>query len=204
MRLVLMVMYYKDKTAEFLIIRNSSKMQNSTFNSIDVNNNIVISSNNANYPTDTVVSSNIIKNDDLLKNLGLSNAQIIDIDLYSPTVGKINNFDNVDFDVKVPINEDLLNGEKLYAYYIDENGNIEEHPVVIDDFIANFKTNHFSTYIIGEKTAAIDKLISETKKSSINENNPNTKDNIIKWITLLCMSVIGVVGCTLFYKKSSI
>ena len=183
---------HKDKEARILIIKDSSKMKTSTFNAIDVNNNVVVSSYNAAYPTNTVVSSEQYNNSnykEILNKLGLKDAQIVDINLYSPSIGNIDNFNNVNFDVSVPINLKNYRGKKLYAYYIKEDGSIEEHEIDIDDFIANFKTTHFSTYIISEKID--DKIIDEL--------NPNTGDKIIKYIILALTSITGLT----FLKKKS-
>ena len=186
---------YKDKETEILVIKDSSKMQNSTFNAMDVNNNVKVTSDNANYPTNTVVASEMIDEDSddakkLMKKLGLKDAEIVDINLYSPTLGDIENFANVDFDVNVPINIDKLGDENLYAYYIKDDGSIEEHPVVVDDFMASFETSHFSTYIIGKKVE--EDII-----------NPNTYDGLLSNILLACLSIIVLGGSIYFYKRKN-
>lgn len=185
---------YKKKTEEFLIIKDSSKMKQSTFNAVDVNNNVNVSSKNANYPTNTVVSSDKIKDNDeykkYLKKLGVDEAEVVDINLYSPTIGEIDTFNNVEFDVNVPIDTKVLDDKELYAYYISDDGKIEEYPVVVDDFMATFKTNHFSTYII-------------TEKAKVNLNNPNTFDGIILYIILGCVSIVVLgIGVYSFRKNN--
>ena len=187
------ILTYKDKEARVLVVKDSSKMKTSTFNASDVNSNIIVSSDNAAYPTNTVVSSNQYnKNDykDILDKLGLKDAQIVDINLYSPSIGNINNFNNVNFDVSVPINLNNYKGKKLYAYYIKDDGSVEEHEINVDDFIANFETTHFSTYIISEKVD--DKILDKL--------NPNTGDNIIKYIII---AVAGITGLVILKKQSS-
>ena len=193
---------YKDKQEDVLIFKDSSKMQTATFVASDVNNNITVSSDNANYPTNTVVSAenikeNTAKHKELLKKLGLKKAQIVDIDLYSPTTGDIKNFDGVDFNVSIPIDDEKVEGNQLYAYYIAENGRIEEHPVQKDDFMGNFEATHFSTYVISGKIA--DSVIQKA-------NNPGTYDDIAKWENVLFISVIGLAGValsTVIRKKSA-
>ena len=192
---------YKNRTTEFIIVKNSSKMLTSTFLASDVNNNINISSDNANYPTNTVVSSDILdKNSNAYKNLinrlGLTNALIIDINLYSPTLGDINNFNGVEFDVNVPLDESLLTGNQLYAYYIDEDGRVESHPITLDDIFASFNTNHFSTYIISEEASVSNKVNTD--------DNPATGDNIIKYILLSCLSIIGLAISILYLNKKKL
>ena len=188
---------YKDKTQELIIIKNSKKIKKSTFSATDVNNNVNIQSTNATYPANTVVSSEKIEIDseykNVLKKLGVTDAEIIDINLYSPTIGNIKDFSNVEFDVEVPLENEKLRNKKLYAYYIDDNGNIEEHPVTVDDFIAKFKTNHFSTYIISEKTNNV--------KNVIDELNPNTNDTIFRWVLLELLSIIGFICSIVHLRK---
>ena len=56
------------------------------------------------------------------------------------------------FEVRIPLSE-KLKGKDLVAYYVDDNGNKEEHEVTIKDGYAVFNTNHFSTYTLAEKPA---------------------------------------------------
>ena len=187
---------YKDKQEDILIIKNSARMQTATFNAADVNNNINISSDNANYPTNTVVSSKKIeegseKYNELLNRLGLDRAQIVDIDLYSPTIGDIKNFDGVSFDVSLPIDTEKFEGEELYAYYVGDDGKIEEHPVAVDDFIGTFGADHFSTYVISGKVDG----------SLLKAQNPSTLDDIVKWAVVGGSSAIAIIGACVFIKN---
>lgn len=195
---------FKDKQAEFLIIKDSSKMQKSTFTAVDVNNNVTVSSNNATYPTNTIVSSEKMDKNEkeykqILEKLGITDAEVFDINLYSTLLGNIKDFKGINFNVNVPLTNSDLNSGDLYAYYIDDNGKIEEHPITINDFMASFDTTHFSTYIISKK-------ISDDKLQGItngNEENPGTYDDITLWITLGVISLGGIV-ITAFYKKKEI
>lgn len=199
---------YSNKEAELLIIKDSSKMQKSTFTAADVNNNVIVSSDNANYPTNTIVSSEKINKNNatyrkLLEKLKVKEAEIIDIDLYSTLIGDIKDFDGTNFNVSLPLDNEKLKNSDLYAYYIDDNGNIEEHPVTLNDFIASFDTTHFSTYIITNK---IDKKTLENVSNEISkdENNPNTYDGIYTYIILFLISLIGLVSLYIIKRKTNI
>lgn len=202
---------YMDKTEEVLILKNSSKIQTSTFNANDASSNVNVSSDNANYPTDTVVSADTVnensnKYKELLKKLGLTIAQIVDISLYSPTIGNINDFTGVDFDVTVPIDWSKFKGRNLFAYYVADNGSVEEHPITIDDFLAKFKTNHFSTYVISEKidSSIIDgggSSASGDGSSASNGNNPKTFDDVMIWVAACAICAIGLASASLYLKK---
>ena len=187
---------YKNKEEDILILKNSKKMQRATFHATDVNNNIDVSSENANYPTNTVVSAETIsektqKYKDLLKKLGLSVAQVVDISLYSPSIGDINNFNGVSFSVNVPIQTSLFGSGNLYAYFVSDDGKIEEHPIAMDDFMGMFGTNHFSTYVIAEKVD--NKVIEEA-------NNPSTYDDVKMWIVAGSLCGIGLAGALVYIK----
>lgn len=187
---------YQNKTAMMLIIADSSKMQKPDFAASDVTENINVTSETVNYPSNTVVMSEVIDQEDseyskILDKAKVKNAHVVDINLYSTTVGDIDDFDGAKFNVSVPIQDKDLQGKELVAYYIDDKGNVEEHPVVMDEFMANFETTHFSTYIIAEKVKS-DKL-EDAAQDVI--KNPNTGDNILTYVLLLILSGL-VVGVT--------
>ena len=195
---------HKDKEEDVLILKNSSKMQDSIFFASDVNNNVDVSSGNANYPSDTVVSSDdneeiLEKYKAVIEKLGLKVAKAIDISLYSPTIGDITNFDGVDFNVSVPIGSEYA-GKKLFAFFISDDGQVEMHPVTMDDFIAIFGADHFSTYIIAEVDEAT--VIPEEDEEASSETNPSTYDNIAAWIVICSANAIGLVGAVVYLNKN--
>jgi len=186
------IIKYKNNERELILAKGSDKMQTATFNAIDINNNITVSSNNAIYPTNTIVAGekvNISKYKDIFKKLGIKDADIFDINLYSPTIGDIEEFNNVDFDVEVPIDLTKFKSNKLIALYIDDNGNIEKHELKADDFFGRFKTSHFSTYIITEDNETINKLIKS--------GNPTTGDSILSYVVYLFISC----GLIIYIRK---
>ena len=186
------ILKYKDKEANILIVKDSSKMKNSTFNAIDAGNNVVVSSDEANYPTNTVVSfenvdASLQQYQDLLNQLGLTNAQIINVDLFSPTFGNITQFNNVTFNVSFPINIVNYQNKTLYAYFIGPNG-IEEHPITVNDFLGTYSTTHFSTYIISEKveSSSVTNVAITSNKDSVNfgELEKGFSDNSVQKVTI--------------------
>lgn len=189
------------KSENMLIVADSSKMQKPDFAASDVTANISVTSNTVNYPSNTVVMSEVVDKEDseyskILEKAKVKNAHIVDINLYSSSVGDIDDFDGAEFNVSVPIEDEKLRDKDidLVAYYIDDEGNVEEHPVVMDDFMATFETTHFSTYIIAEKTKADN--IGDAAQDVI--KNPNTGDNILTYILLLVLS--GTVVGTASYR----
>lgn len=196
---------YLNKENNMLIIADSSKMKKPDFAAVDVINNISVTSETVNYPSNTVVMSDVIDSEDskyseILDKANVTNAHIVDINLYSSSVGDIKDFVGANFDVSVPISDESLVGKDLVAYYIDDEGNVESHDVVMDDFMANFETTHFSTYIIAEKTAGDN--IEDAAQDVV--KNPNTVDNIITSVLLLIISGLGIgVYCYEFVKREN-
>lgn len=178
---------YGDRNCPIIILKDSKKMKNSKFLARDVNNNVKVRSDNVNYPSNTVVASKRIDSDEYKRILNNKNLEVIDIDLYSSKIGVINDFDNSNFEVSVPLINDYSNLDNLYAYYIDDDGNIEEHKITVNDGVANFETTHFSTYIIGEKMSK--KEMNEIKDMI----NPQTGDNITIYICTLIISILGLL-----------
>ena len=178
---------YGDRNCPIIILKDSKKMKKSKFLARDINNNVKVRSDNVNYPSNTVVASKRINSDEYKSILNNKNLEVIDIDLYSSKIGVIDDFDNSNFHVSVPLINDYSNLDNLYAYYIDDDGNIEEHKITVNDGIANFETTHFSTYIIGEKMSK--KEIIEIKDMI----NPQTGDNITIYICTLIISILGLL-----------
>ena len=143
---------YKDTEFEFLIIPDSSKMINPKYSSVDMDTSIEVNSSETVIPLDTLVNSLPLSDDsELLKLLNLDYGESFDIKLYSQSLQnyfiKLN---TGEFEVKIPVSDRLKNAKKLMAYYVDNDGKVEEHEVSIKDGYIIFKTNHFSVYTLGE------------------------------------------------------
>lgn len=175
-------------TEEFVFIKDSSKIETPTYNTKDIRTNVSVSTTSSEVPLDTVVKVEEIKNDsEEFKNINLilkieneDEMQVYDIKLYSESSSEyITKLENGKFEVSLPI-KDSLKGKKLVAYYINENGEIEEHDVTVVDGVATFTTDHFSVYTIAEKNNTIS-----------GEQVPPTGDNIT---TYICIGLIGLIG----------
>ncbi len=178
---------HKDKKVSVLIIKDSNKNIKPDFVASDILNNVIIKAEETSYPADTIVSTDIMKEDTkefkaILKTIKAETAQVIDINLYSPSVGEIKDFNKgAVFKVTVPLSNEKLMDKKLVAYYLDDEGNIiSEHPVVVEDGMATFETTHFSTYVIAEK------------KQSILPELPNTVDAIFYFVGIAAIAVLGM------------
>ena len=121
---------------------------------------------------------------------------MFDLKLFSKSADNyITKLEDGTFEVKLPISEELKD-KNLVVYYVTSEGKIEEYEVIVKDGFAIFKTNHFSIYSLAEKTSSI---INE----SADEENPKTFDNVLLYITMGIISLIGLSGATIYLKRNN-
>ena len=99
-----------ETSSEYLIDETSLEMNGYLFR-CDVTENISVTSNTVNYPSNTVVMSEVVDKEDseyskILEKAKVKNAHIVDINLYSSSVGDIDDFDGAEFNVSVPIEDE--------------------------------------------------------------------------------------------------
>lgn len=166
----------------FFIVKDSSKMKNPEMNTVDLKTNIKINSDSFEVPLDSKINANAVdKNSneykDIMKKLKLDSGMMFDLKLYSDSLESyVTKLENGKFRVFIPLNEDYLNKD-LKAYYVRDDGFIEIYDISKDNGYAIFETEHFSAYTISGNEFV----------------NPNTGDNIIIWIILLLISIIGLL-----------
>ena len=197
-----------EKSFYFVIKADTESMYTPTFVSSDVATDVAISANSGTLPLDTLIRVNEITGGDqyekIMKILALEDGEIYDLKLFSQALEKnITKLEDGSFEVRIPLSE-KLKGKDLVAYYVDDNGNKEEHEVTIKDGYAVFNTNHFSTYTLAEKPAETpDKTPIETPdntpKGDDNTNNENEKDDTPKTGTgiLAIESILGIFAVVL-------
>lgn len=177
-----------------VIEKNSNKIKEIEFKSKDLESDVEINSSSSSIPLDTLIEVDVIgKNHkefkEILEILKKDDGMIFDLKLYSETLNKyITKLNNGKFKVRIPLKDEFKN-EILKAYYIDDDGKIEEYEISIEDGYAVFETNHFSTYTIAKS--------SEIK-------NPQTFDDIGSYFVYAIISLIGFVGIGFYLKKSNI
>lgn len=148
----------KGKTYKFYILKgNEEQLKETVYQGMDYNTNIKVTSTDANVPLDTIVSISTVKNSEIEKAIGTSVYVAYDISLYSDAKqAKITKLDNGKFLVSVPVPENLQ-GKDITVYYINSEGETEEHIATVKDGVATFETDHFSTYVLAEKIEVEDK-----------------------------------------------
>ena len=197
-----------EKSFYFVIKADTESMYTPTFISSDVATDVAISANSGTLPLDTLIRVNEITGGDqyekIMKILALENGEIYDLKLFSQALEKnITKLEDGSFEVRIPLSE-KLKGKDLVAYYVDDNGNKEEHEVTIKDGYAVFNTNHFSTYTLAEKPAETPdetpiETPDNTPKGDDNTNNENEKDDTPKTGTgiLAIESILGIFAVVL-------
>lgn len=189
-----------EKSFYFVIKADTESMYTPTFISSDVATDVAISANSGTLPLDTLIRVNEITGGDqyekIMKILALENGEIYDLKLFSQALEKnITKLEDGSFEVRIPLSEKLKDKD-LVAYYVDDNGNKEEHEVTIKDGYAVFNTNHFSTYTLAEK-------VSDVTPPSNNEENKDEqggeKDDTPKTGTgiLAIESILGIFAVVL-------
>ncbi len=176
------------RTYKFYIVKGTDeKLVEPTYYGLDLNSKIEITSGDSSIPLDTSLTVNNVEDSSIKDIIGTENYKSYDISLYSDAKNaKIEKLDNGKFLVKIPVPIEL-NGKDLIVYYITSEGAKEEHEVIVKDGYASFETNHFSTYVLAEKT----------------EENPKTYDGIINIIFAGSISLIGLVCVIIYLKKRS-
>ena len=173
---------YGTTSFEVLIYKYDSKLTTPMITTSDINSNILISSDSM----IEVESINKADRQDDLTKIGLTDADIFDISLFSTAANySVSKLNNGTFRVGIPLSN-RFNGKKLCVYYIKPDGSIEEHEVYVDNGFAYFETNHFSEYILG------------TADGTSGVVNPETLDNI--QLPIVCFVVFSI-AITLIGKK---
>lgn len=176
---------------EVIIKRDSSKMVNPVSKTADLSTNIEISSDST-LPLDTIIQAKKLTSgteyERIMEILNLTDNVTFDLKLYSASSERyITRLDDGSFQVKIPIPENF-EGKDLVVYYVKENGEKEAYTVdtTSEPGFAIFTTTHFSIYTLGYTEDV---------------ENPKTFDGIGTSIFMGTISLIGLVGTTIYLKK---
>ena len=178
--------YYKMKIKGeerlFIVLKDSKKKKNPQYISSDLLTDVSISSKSTKVPLDSLVEAKQLTSGEeynkIKDKLNYANGITFDLSLYSKSLQDyITKLDDTTFKVSIPIPAEL-NGKSLVVYYVANDGTVEEHEVTVEDGYATFITNHFSIYSLVD----------------VNSINPDTGDNISLYITILLLSVMGLIS----------
>ncbi len=190
---------------DFLIQKDSSKIETKKEHSTnDIITNITISTESSSIPLDTTIKvEEIVKEDkkftEITKKLDVKQAIVYDLKLYSSTnKNYISKLEDGAFKVSIPVPEALKNIKNLSAYYIQDDGTIEEYPADPEEIKKGnvvFNTKHFSIYTIAE---------SGKSKTTVTEKNPATFDGITNYIFIGVISLIGLCVGVISLRKENL
>ena len=184
-----------NKEKAFLVKKDSNKVYTPSYKTSDIKTNITITSTDNTLPLDTLIQVKELTSgeeyDKIIKILNTTNNDMFDLKLFSNSTNKyITKLNDGSFEVRIPIKGELKDKD-LVVYYVNNNGEKEEYEVKVENGEAVFNTNHFSIYTLAERASTIQEI-----------ENPQTGDNIITYILIGSISMIALLGCTLYLKKN--
>ena len=175
-----------NRTYKFYIVKGTdSQLMEPIYSGLDIESKIEIISEDSTIPLDTALTVKNVDYTSIKDKIKTENYYSYDISLYSDAKGaKIEKLNNGKFLVKIPVPAEL-NGKDLIVYYLTSQGDLEEHAVTIKESYAEFETDHFSVYTLAEKTTS----------------NPQTGDNVMLYLLMFGLSIVGLVGAGLYIRK---
>ena len=183
-----------DTQVDFLVVKDSKKVNNDVnLITSDIESDVTISTTSKTIPLDTLISvAKLTKGeeyDKIVKILNATDFEMFDLKLFSKSTGDyITKLSDNTFEVRIPI-KDELKDKDLVVYYVDDNNKVIEYKVVVEDGYAKFNTDHFSIYTLAHLQ----------KSNTI--NNPDTGDNVMLFVLLGAMSLIGIIGVLIHLIK---
>jgi len=177
----------------FVVKKDSSKMVEPFIKTVDSVTNVEISTN-ATLPLDTTIQAEELTSgteyEKILEILDVKDSVTYDLKLYSNSTEEyITKLDDGNFEVKIPVPEEF-EGKDLMVYYVDKDEKTEEYEVEVKDKYATFTTNHFSIYTLattGEEVLP-----------------PQTGDRIVMYFIMCIVSMISLLGISIYSKKCNI
>ncbi|MDO5569678.1 MAG: hypothetical protein Q4G04_06205 [bacterium] len=179
-------------------VKDSTKVTDfSTYVSNDPASGISISTDSV-IPIDTLIKVyKITSGEDyekIVRLLNDENVEIFDLKLFSKSLNQnITRLDDGTFEVKIPINESFKDKD-LVVYFLKEDNTFEEYQVTIKDNYAIFYTDHFSIYTLAIKPEI----------ATSGEPNPKTFDGITFYGIIGIISLLGLSGTCIYFKKDLI
>ena len=109
--------------------------------------------------------------------------------------------------ISIPIPENF-NASKLIAYRFDNDNSKIEYQVTVANGYATFETDHFSIYVLGERTEVSDENQDETDENVVGTNNtklPQTGEEtnaFTKWLSIaISIGIFWLVSMLLIDRE---
>ena len=188
-------------THDFVVAKDSSKIQNITYITNDVGSNVEISTDSKKVPFDALIRVAKLNSgasyQHIMEVLNAENSETYDISLFAnSTNSNITTLDDGTFKVRIPVPASLV-GKNLIVYYVNNNDEVEEHEVTPvseggKDY-AEFTTTHFSVYTLAEGTAT----------GTSTSTAPATGDNVGVYMIIFLAVLSSIIGVTVYTKKKN-
>ena len=131
-----------------------------------------------------------IKKVEVKKELADKNVKYV-VDINVLENGHIVEINDTKMKIRIALPEDLKGYKKYEVVYIKDNQIQETIPATIEDGYIVFETSHLSEYGI----------VATEKSSGTNVENPKTGDNVMMYLATGILSIIGLAGAGIFYRR---
>lgn len=185
---------------KFVIVKDDSKLNVPTYESIDVSTNVSASTDSTEVPLDAVIRVDRIthgeEHERIIGVLEISDGEMFDIKIHSGSIDDyVSKLKNGKFKVQIPIPKEYK-GKELTVYYVDASGNVTEYNVTVKNGFAVFETDHFSIYTLAAKSKTAAPDTTDNGEVGKNDNNP------VVWIVIGVAAVaVACVAVTVVLKK---
>lgn len=177
--------------------QESPKQQSKSIQIKDSKTNITISAPKGVLPEGTTAKVSPISNVASSLSDKLGTFLLYDIKLVDENGNTVQPKGTVTVGIPVPDGFDI---DKLVVYYIDEEGNLIEYPVVVKDGVAYFETDHFSYYALAEKQG--NSLTTQsTTETQTDSNKPNPSTGAQDLTAVLAAAAVSFMGLVVLGKK---
>lgn len=177
--------------------QESPKQQSKSIQIKDSKTNITISAPKGVLPEGTTAKVSPISNVASALSDKLGTFLLYDIKLVDENGNTVQPKGTVTVGIPVPDGFDI---DKLVVYYIDEEGNLIEYPVVVKDGVAYFETDHFSYYALAEKQG--NSLTTQsTTETQTDSNKPNPSTGAQDLTAVLAAAAVSLMGLVVLGKK---
>lgn len=185
-----------DKETDILIVEiPKDKLDKVNIHTKDYDSGVNITTGSYQVPIDVtleikdVIDNDLIKKASLERKINFTNAYDINL-LKTASGGYVTKVED-GVVVYMPLTGSYKENAKVDVYYVKDDGTLEKiegMAVKLDDGLyVEFTTNHFSTYAVGNEVI----------------QNPDTGDNIILYIVIGLLAVLGLGGDIVAVRKNS-
>ena len=200
----------KDVTFDFIVDKDDDKLAVPTFATVDLNTNVLVTTNSSTVPLDTSIMVEKPENTEIyektIESLNATEVETFDIKLHSTSLNDyVEKLDNGNFIVQLPISKELED-KVLAVYYIGDDGKAKEYEVDTKSNagFATFETNHFSVYSLAIKATPGGVGESEAMpEPAPTPDIPKTGDStdMVPFAIIAIIAVLGIFGSIRFGRK---